>query len=1256
MFALPISKPVNKSASSDVALHSRAVPFARRHSGFEYAPPVQPLVNDGPLRTGTDSVPAHGSAGEGLRDHSWNLCGIPASDPRRSTPELEVGAVDDPLEHEAERVAGDVMRMPAGELTLSSAPQNISRKSAAGEEEEKPQREASGQQAATGEVPAIVHEVLRSPGQPLDPATRAYFEPRLGHDLASVRLHADERAAQSADSIHAQAYTAGHDIVFGKGQFAQSERGQRLLAHELTHVLQQRGKTPIVRRAPAAAPAGRPAKPAAKGSSNSFNSYADLFNGFQDLAAAAINRGGAGLDSTHFGGDLSVSHRALLSRVRAVLIQAQEKAKEKRSAAAAAWPALAASLQKAVTEATRLHLSGEVLAAVTDDIAMLGRKYVHARAGIGEPEVESFEDYADAVNGMNDLLWIFGQMNEAGEGLIREEVPNRKEVVISSAVLESNAKQRASLEKVEFGNRLNARHAKVLKTLRSALLLARSEAPGSAYKALTLWRSIHGDLQHVLARAPVYQLEVDVNGIQREVDSAARVLESHYAAVHQENVGVALTKPRSQEEVKAERATAKAVGPAMAAGMKEAHAVEDFRYALDIIQNHLTPSTDRPGEWILKSGDTVIRVRTDQVQALHATVTKELKTYMAQLVKAMVRVWETYDSIQRGNSTFKLAVLSGWGGATDPGDQSHFKDSLIRVRDKTVYPLVDQQKYVEALKWIMVQKGVVEQQAKEVGDYDSDLDLGYSRLSIAANVVQVALVSLVPVAGEAAIAGGAGVWAVGGTAVAAGGVGAGAAETGRQLAAGEDLDPRKIGKATYSGALIGGSAVAPAATKSLGKFIAAGQEGTAAVGANALAAGTIGAGQSKLGGGSALEGFAGGFFGSIGGSATSQALGPLAENKVANTVIAAGVGAGTAELTGGDPLAGAAGGVSGALASTTVPHTGGSETPGRPAADKTAVAGEITVASTEPTPPALAEPIERVYGPEPAGRVTEPEQAPAQAGSQMVPRRSDYTPSSEESFGGSASRARPGRARPFYAKDPERRPGGRQPSRAKASAAKRRTPAAELADFKKMLVEEFGAKGRITSDKLLRLFRYGSRPTVIKYLKQYLMKEAQTETVLSLGEFELKLKPNVSVERQIDDFLKNLEGAHFTPQAFGKKLPEDVTKSLPGGEYDPNDALVVFTEKPTHTAMDQPWKDAFNKLRLGRNNEATGQWVFDEVADGIRKTPGMTDSEKASRIARLHDEMFTELGLVPSRKYPVPYIMRWWEILAAKAKAKLGSP
>jgi Domain of unknown function (DUF4157) len=1189
-------------------------------------------------------------------------------------PKLIVEEVNDPLEHEADRVADQVIRTPDRQLSVGAAPMRLSRKCAACEQEDEQllRKRSDVTEPVAAEAPSLVHDVLHSPGQPLDPATRAYFEPRFGHDLSSVRVHADEKAAQSAYSIHAHAYTAGHDIVFGEGKFAPATEGRRLLAHELAHVVQQGGVARTVQRAPIAAPAVGATKPTAtkpggpKAVSSSFNSYVDLFNGFQDLAAAAINRGGAGLDSARFGGDLSASHRSLLSRVRTVLIQAQEQNKEQRLAAAAAWPGLAAKLQAAVTEATNLQFPGQVLAAVTDDIAMLGRKYVHARTGNAEPEVESFEDYADAVHEMNELLWIFGRMGEAGEGLIREEVPNRKEVVIPSAVLELNTKQRAALEKVEFGNRLNARHAKVLNTLRDALLLARSEAPGSAYKALTLWRSIHGDLQHVLARAPIYQVEFDVSGVQREVDSTDQVLESHYAAVHQENVGVALTKPRTPDEVKAERATTKAAGPAVAAGMKEAHAVEDFRYALDIIENHLTPSTDWPGEWILTSGGTVIRVRTDQVQALHATVAKELRTYMAQLVKAMVRVWEAYDSIQRGNSTFKLAVLGGWGGATDPGDQAHFKESLIRVRDNKVYPLIKQKQYIEAFKWIMAQKGVVERQAEEVGDYDSDLDLGYSRLATAANVVQVALVSLVPVAGELALTSGASVWAVGGTAIAAGGVGAGAAETGRQFASGEDFDLRKIGKASYSGGvLVGGAAVGPAAIKGLAKFIAPGAVGTTAVGVNALAAGTVGSIQSKLAGGSGLGGFTAGFFGSVAGSAISQApLGPIADNPFVDKAIAGGVGAFTAAVTDQNPLAGAVGAIASTLGSPGR-QAGGSRTPRRTDVAEATVAGETTAASAEPTPPALAEPTERVVEPEPAelvsepepaGRVNEPDQAPAQAESQMVPLRSTYTPPSEEWFGGSASRSRPGRARPFYAKDPERRPGGRQPPRAKASATSRRTPAAEFADFKKMLVEEFGAKGRIASDKLLRLFRYGSRATVIKYLKQYLMNEATTEKVLSLGEFELELEPNVAVEKQIDDFLKNLEGAHFTPQAFSKRLPEDVTEALPGGEADPNDALVAFTEKPTHTAMDQPWKDAFNKLRLGGDKEATGQWVFDQIADGIRKTPGMSDSEKASRIARLHDEMFTELGLVPSEKYPVPYIMRWWDILAAKAKAKLGSP
>jgi hypothetical protein len=89
-------------------------------------------------------------------------------------------------------------------------------------------------------VPAMVHDVLRSPGQPLDHATRAFFEPRFAHDFSNVRIHHDARAAQSARMVNARAYTAGSNIVFESGQYnPHSHPGRQLLAHELTHVVQQ---------------------------------------------------------------------------------------------------------------------------------------------------------------------------------------------------------------------------------------------------------------------------------------------------------------------------------------------------------------------------------------------------------------------------------------------------------------------------------------------------------------------------------------------------------------------------------------------------------------------------------------------------------------------------------------------------------------------------------------------------------------------------------------------------------------------------------------------------------------------------------------------------------------------------------------------------------------------------------------------------------------------------------------------------------
>jgi hypothetical protein len=90
------------------------------------------------------------------------------------------------------------------------------------------------------DVPPIVHEVLRSPGQPLDRETRAFMEPRFGHDFSGVRVHTDSQAAESAKAVNALAYTIGRDVVFGAGQYApNTEYGRQVLAHELTHTIQQ---------------------------------------------------------------------------------------------------------------------------------------------------------------------------------------------------------------------------------------------------------------------------------------------------------------------------------------------------------------------------------------------------------------------------------------------------------------------------------------------------------------------------------------------------------------------------------------------------------------------------------------------------------------------------------------------------------------------------------------------------------------------------------------------------------------------------------------------------------------------------------------------------------------------------------------------------------------------------------------------------------------------------------------------------------
>ncbi|HEX5081242.1 MAG TPA: DUF4157 domain-containing protein [Blastocatellia bacterium] len=110
------------------------------------------------------------------------------------------------------------------------------------------QRKESGGADATVTAPPIVHETLSSAGQPLDPTTRAYFELRFGNDFSQVRIHTDSRAVESAHAVEALAYTIGNDIVLGAGQYRPgTTAGNNLLAHELTHVVQQ-AQAPLLAR------------------------------------------------------------------------------------------------------------------------------------------------------------------------------------------------------------------------------------------------------------------------------------------------------------------------------------------------------------------------------------------------------------------------------------------------------------------------------------------------------------------------------------------------------------------------------------------------------------------------------------------------------------------------------------------------------------------------------------------------------------------------------------------------------------------------------------------------------------------------------------------------------------------------------------------------------------------------------------------------------------------------------------------------
>jgi hypothetical protein len=168
---------------------------------------------------------------------------------------LAISQPGDIYEQEADRVADRVMRMPQPiiQRTCSACAAGGSLCSECETEDEAPLLRKTEQPADSRD--SVPDDFIRNlgPGKSLDAATRAFFEPRFGCDFGGVRVHADGKAAASARSVNASAYTVGRHVILGGGQYAPgTDGGNRLLAHELTHVLQQRaGRVARLQRTPA---------------------------------------------------------------------------------------------------------------------------------------------------------------------------------------------------------------------------------------------------------------------------------------------------------------------------------------------------------------------------------------------------------------------------------------------------------------------------------------------------------------------------------------------------------------------------------------------------------------------------------------------------------------------------------------------------------------------------------------------------------------------------------------------------------------------------------------------------------------------------------------------------------------------------------------------------------------------------------------------------------------------------------------------
>jgi peptidoglycan/xylan/chitin deacetylase (PgdA/CDA1 family) len=241
-------------------------------------------------KTASDNTPTRNPIGSKAPPSlgKKNLAAFPTSHALLQ-PKLKIGQPNDKYEREAEQMADRVMEMPEPKQSLaggdSSKENRVQRQSrdteCPGKEEKAPvqskppgnqitplvQRQAEPEEEEEEEAvqarqtsnhtphlsPGVQNRIqsIKGGGQPLPNTARNYFEPRFGHDFSQVRVHTDSQAAETARSIYSKAFTTGKDVVFAAGQYSPgTPKGNRLLAHELTHVVQQGGRERSVQRDP----------------------------------------------------------------------------------------------------------------------------------------------------------------------------------------------------------------------------------------------------------------------------------------------------------------------------------------------------------------------------------------------------------------------------------------------------------------------------------------------------------------------------------------------------------------------------------------------------------------------------------------------------------------------------------------------------------------------------------------------------------------------------------------------------------------------------------------------------------------------------------------------------------------------------------------------------------------------------------------------------------------------------------------------